>query len=341
GHFCTHVLGITQTFLRLTKALRTDQDAVEGACKEADVIWRSYKSAQWKIKNDWMSSGLCALIYLRTVVKIMDGEIFLNPSLFSLPAIRPLLPFIDLLVMYAPPDLQENANYWLIQRGTDKCFEKDTEPQLKQSLQLLYEEMQIIANSRLSHQELVRQYKIRCENYEWKDLADTIESYSQKVQQSSDDTGKPARYEYEEGLTLHLARYLHDNGYSVHYTPREGVYEPDLLGKLSNQLDPIVVEAKVVGQKYGRSQGGPWIYNGLRALLSYLEKYHNDYGVTDGYLIVFRVGDEKTPTYTFDQSEWIIGQFAIMPVIINLCPINKKSPPVVITREELLRQPKE
>jgi hypothetical protein len=205
-------------------------------------------------------------------------------------------------------------------------------------LQHVFSELQFIANTRLSHQQLIGQYKARCENYEWKDIADTIERYNKKVNQISEEKGSRARYEYEDVLTLHLARYLHDNGYSVHYTPRDGVYEPDLLGKLSNELEPIVVEAKVVGQKYGKEQGVSWIFNGLRALLAYLEKYHNDYGVTDGYLIVFRIGDKTTLTYIFDRSEWAIGQFIIMPVIINLGQINKKDPPVIITQEEFVRQ---
>jgi hypothetical protein len=240
--------------------------------------------------------------------------------------------------MYAPSDLQDEAKYWLKEPDANKDFEKDIQPLIKRHLQDVFVELLFIANTRLSHQQLIGQYKARCENYEWKDIADTIERYTEKVIQLSEKKERSARYEYEDVLTLHLARYLHDNGYSVHYTPRDGVHEPDLLGKLSNELEPVVVEAKVVGQRYGKEQGVSWIYNGLRALLAYLEKYHNDYGVTDGYLIIFRIGDETTLTYTFDQPEWVIGQFTIMPVIINIGQINKKDPPVIIKQEEFVRQ---
>ena len=99
-----------------------------------------------------------------------------------------------------------------------------------------------------------------------------------------------------------------------------------------------MVEAKVVGQPCGTEQGLAWIEEGLRALLAYLQKYHSDYGVTDGYLIVFRMGDEKSAMYTFDPPEWIVSGFTIMPKVINVGRINKKDLPVVVRQEDLLRK---
>lgn len=164
-------------------------------------------------------------------------------------------------------------------------------------------------------------------------MADMIQRHTQQV---AEEAKEHARFEFEELLTLHFARYLHDNGYTVHYTPRDGVHEPDLLGNLSNELEPIVVEAKVVGQRYGKSQSTSWIMKGLRALLAYLEKYYNDYGVKDGYLIVFRLGDEKSPMYIFDEHEWVVGRFTIVPKIINIGQVNKTDPPILIKKEDLL-----
>jgi hypothetical protein len=240
--------------------------------------------------------------------------------------------------MYAPPDLKEDAKYWLRQPEAEyKDFAADLGPLIKDYLQQVHTDLIFTASSRLSHQLLVGRYKERCENYDWKNIADLIEEHVKKANQIAEEMGKSPRYEFEDLLTLHFARYLHDHGYSVHYTPRDGVHEPDLLGKLSNELEPIVVEAKVVGQIFGKQQGRDWIKNGLRALVAYLEKYHNDYGVIDGYIVVFRVGDETTPNFKFDQSEWTIGQFTINSTVINIGRINKKDPHIIIRREDFLQ----
>jgi hypothetical protein len=337
GYMVSHVLGVTNTLVKLATALATEQQSSRDLNQQAKRLWRKYGSARSKVKNDWMSSGKCAFEQLRTIVSIMDGEVFVDPESFNAYKVRPLLPWALLLVMYAPPDLRKDAEYWLRQPDvTNKDFEKDVEPLIRSYLQQAFTELQFLANSRLAHQHLVERYKERCENYDWKNIADIIQRYNQHVNNRAEEAGKRARFEYEDLLTLQFARYLHDNGYAVHYTPRDGVHEPDLVGKLSNELEPIVVEAKVVGQRRGTKQGAPWIMNGLRALLAYLEKYHNDYGVKDGYLIVFRVGDENSPMYTFDELEWAVGTFTILPKIINVGQINKKDAPIMIKREDFL-----
>ena len=182
---------------------------------------------------------------------------------------------------------------------------------------------------------------MRCENYDWKHIAEMIRSSAERETQETEGTDKRPRYEFEDLLTLRFARYLHDNGFDVHYTPRDGVHEPDLLGDLSDDMAPIVVEAKVVGQTYGTKQGFRWIMEGLRALWAYLQKYYSDYGVTDGYLVVFRMGDETSPMFTFDQPEWVIGQFTIVPKVINIGAINKRQPPTIIRQEDFLQSIKE
>jgi len=341
GYMVSHVLSVTQTLVRLAEAVGIEQEPAVRLRRLTQGLWRKYCSAQWKVKNDWTSSGKCAFEQLRTVVTIMDGDVFIDPANLKFPQILPFIPWITLMAMYAPPDLRKEVEYWFNQPDIiNKDFEKDIdiEPVIKSCLQQVFTELQFLANSRLAHRHLVERYKVRCENYDWKYITDMVQEYAQQKTKMAKQADKRPRYEFEDLLTLHFARYLHDNGYAVHYTPRDGVHEPDLLGDLSNELEPIVVEAKVVGQRYGTEQGTPWIMSGLRALLSYLEKYHSDYGVMDGYLIVFRLGDETSPTYTFDQSEWVIGQFTIVPMIINLSQLNKKDPPIIIRKEDFLSE---
>lgn len=342
GYMVSHVRGITNGLIMLTKALGIEQQWAITLNAQANILWRQYDSSRWKLKNDWMTSGKCAWEQLKTVVRIMDREIFIDPDSLTFRRIQPLMPWILLVVMYAPSDLEREAKQWLNQPDTKNTdFEKDVEPLIKLYLQHLFVALQFLANSRLTHQYLVERYKARCENYDWKNISKRVLQSIEEESPMEDETGKRPYYEYEELLTLDLARYLHDNGYAVHYTPRDGVHEPDLLGNLSNELYPIVVEAKVVGQPRGKKQGKSWIMSGLRSLLAYLQKYYNDYGVTDGYLIVFRVGNATSPMYTFDQPEWVIGQFTIIPKVINVAPINKKDQPIIIKKEDFLHSIRE
>lgn len=194
-----------------------------------------------------------------------------------------------------------------------------------------HQQRQSLADSRLAHQHLVERYKVRCESYDWKDIERLIEEHAEEVSQRAEETGKQSTLQVEDLLTLHFARYLYDNGYPVHYRPRFGRQEPDLLGE---SPEPIVVEAKVVTGKYRPGAGRDWIKRGLRALLEYLRLLHSNYGVADGYLVVFRMGDEKRPPmYVFEPDEWTIGPFTIVPIVINVGEVPKDVDPVPITQE--------
>lgn len=340
GYMISHVLGITRTLARLAGAVAEEEEIAKELQSQAENLWRQYGSAQWKAKNDWMSSGIQALKQLEIAVEIMDGDIFVDPTNHEPPRIKSLSSWMILMVMYAPSaDLKKKFKWWLNQPdAVNKDFERDLEPFIRSYLHQVFSELLFLANRRLAHQHLIERYKVRCENYDWKQIAEMLQSYAARVDGKAEEAGKQPRYHFEDLLTLHLARYLYDNGYAVHYTPRHGVHEPDLLGKLSNDLEPVVVEAKVVGQLYGTEQGVSWIEKGLRALLAYLQKYHSDYGVMDGYLIVFRMGDEKSAMYTFDPPEWIVSGFTIVPKVINVGKINKKDPPVIVRQEDFLQK---
>jgi len=339
GYMISNVLGMTNGLATLVGVVAVEEETTKELQSQAQDLWRRYGSAQWKAKNDWMSSGIHALKQLGIAVEIMDGEIFIDPKNYE-PRIRSLMPWMVLMVMYAPSaDLKNEFKERLKQSDTaNKDFEEGLEPLIRSYSHRVFAELLFLANSRLAHQVLIERYKMRCENYDWKGIAEMIKGYVKQVDSQAEEEGKQKRYHFEDLLTLHLARYLHDNGYAVHYTPRHGVHEPDLLGRLSNDLEPVVVEAKVVGQLCGTEQGVPWIEKGLRALLAYLHKYHSDYGVTDGYLIVFRMGDEKSPMYTFDPPEWIVSGFTIVPKVINVGRINKKDPPVIVRQRDFLQK---
>ena len=150
---------------------------------------------------------------------------------------------------------------------------------------------------------------------------------------------KRITYQFEDLLTLHFAHYLYDSGYTVHYKLKVDKQEPDLLVSSGDlELEPIVVEAKIIGQEHGTPRKRPWILEGFDALHSYLEKFHSDYGVTHGYLVVFRIGD-KSPIYTFNPQEWSVGHFTIVPKLINLGGTGKKAPHKVIRKEDWIADP--
>jgi hypothetical protein len=340
GHMISHVLSIGRTLARLAQAVGMEQQSISELGAETEGLWRQYRSTQWRVKNNWMSSGIHALEQLQIAVRIMDGDIFVDPGYLTRPKIEPLLPWIILMLMYVPDSQEKDQLEWWLQQPetTNKSFEKDLEPLIRSYLHQVYAELRFLATSRLAHQHLVERYKARCENYDWKYLAELIQRHAKRVGKKAKSRQKQPRYEFEDLLTLHFASYLHDNGYAVHYRLRGGVHEPDLLANLANELEPIVVEAKVVSQTYGTARGKQWIIEGLRSLLAYVEKCHSDYGVTNGYLLVFRMGSRTSPKFTFDQPEWVIGQFTIVPKVINIGQINKNSPSVVITREDFLQE---
>jgi len=337
GHRISHVLGMTDVLATLVGAVAVKEETNKELQSQAQGLWRRYDSARWKAKNDWMSSGIHALKQLGKAVEIMDGEIFIDPKNYEARN-SSLMPWMVLMEMYAPSaDLKKKFKERLKQSDTaNKDFAEGLEPLIRSYSRRVFAELLFLANSRLAHRALIERYKMRCENYDWKHLAKMIQDYVKQVNSEAEEEGKQERYYFEDLLTLHLARYLHDNGYDVHYTPRHAVHEPDLLGRFSNDLEPVVVEAKVVGQPCGTEQGVPWIEEGLRALLAYLHMFHSDYGVTDGYLIVFRMGNEKSAMYTFDPPEWIVSGFTIVPKVINVGRINKKDPPVIVRQTDFL-----
>ena len=88
-------------------------------------------------------------------------------------------------------------------------FETRLAPLVKMYLRQVFEELQAFVTSRLSHQQIVDQYKVRCENYDWKEIKSLIDTHTLSKKMAG-----RKRFEYEDLLTLHFARYLHDNGYS-------------------------------------------------------------------------------------------------------------------------------
>jgi hypothetical protein len=105
------------------------------------------------IKNDWLSSGKYALEQLRTVIRIIDGDIFIDPANLRIPKIRPLEPWLILIAGYAPSDELKKAVLFHLQqsKATKKNYE-DVETLIKSHLNQVFIELQFLANSRLAHQ---------------------------------------------------------------------------------------------------------------------------------------------------------------------------------------------
>jgi hypothetical protein len=327
GYMIAHALGITRQLARLAAALDAEKAASVELQEQAQRLWRRYGTARQRLKYDWMSSGKCALEQLRTVTRIVNGDIFEDAASYGPQGLRSLSQWATLLVGYAPSDIRHDIGSACRQLGIKlKDFQQDLDPLIRLYLRRLHEELQTLAASRLAHQQIVDRYKVRCENYDSRAIERLIEGHVE-------ETGE-GKFQFEDLLTLHFARYLYDSGYAVHYRLKAGAQEPDLLARVGD-LEPIVVEAKIVGQEHGTSQGKEWILQGLRALHSYIEKLHSEYGVTDGYLVVFRIGDTG-PMYTFEPQEWPFGQFAIIPRVINLGKIDKKASPEVIRQTDVI-----
>jgi hypothetical protein len=291
GHMASHVVSLTNVLTRLAGAVGLEEETTKKLHGQTQILRQRYRSALWKVKNDWTSSGMCALKQLKTAVEIMDGDIFVDPANYEGTSVKHLMPWMLLMMMYAPSaSLKRKFKWWLEQPDASiKDFREDLEPLVRAHSRQLFTELLFLANSRLAHRILIERYKTRCEIYDWKQIMAIIQDHARKVAEEAAEADKRPVHRFEDLLTLHLARYLYDSGYPVHYTPRHGVHEPDLLGRSANDLESVVVEAKVVGQQYGTVRGVSWIEKGLRALLAYLQRYYSDYGVTDGYLIILPV----------------------------------------------------
>jgi len=325
--------GKARRLVDLAKAL--EREPHEELEIRAEELWRQYQSARRKLKNDWMSSGKHALEQLRIAVSIIDGDIFVDPANYDYSKLRSISPWMALMVMYAPSELGQKFEWHLSKETNYRSFEQDVEPLIKSHVRRVFEELQALADSRLAHQHLVERYKVRCENYDSKNIEGLITNYVGKVQgKKEEEKQKRITYRFEDLLTLHFARYLYDSGYTVHCKLKVDKQEPDLLVSSGDlELEPIVVEAKIIGQEHGTPRRRPWIFEGFNALHSYLEKFHSDYGVTDGYLIIFRIGD-KSPIYTFNPQEWSVGHFTIVPKLINLGGTGKEALHEVIRKED-------
>jgi hypothetical protein len=327
GFMIANVLGIARQLAKLAAALGAEEAASVELREQAQRLWRQYGTAQRRLKYDWMSSGKCALEQLRVVTRIVNGGIFEDAANYGPKGLRSLSQWATFVVGYAPPDLRHEIEVACKQFGIKlKDFQRDLDPLIRLYLRRLHEELQTLAASRFAHEQVVDRYKVRCENYDSRAIEHLIEGHVK-------ETGE-GKFQFEDLLTLHLARYLYDSGYAVHYRLRGGAQEPDLLARVGD-LEPIVVEAKIVGQEHGTSQGKEWILQGLRALHSYVEKLHSEYGVADGYLVVFRIGDTG-PMYTFEPQEWPFSQFVIIPRVINLGKIDKKAAPEVIRQKDVM-----
>jgi hypothetical protein len=175
GYMVAKVQGVTDQLARLAKVIGLEQETTLELHSNAKRLWRQYDAARRVAKNDWMSSGKHAWQQLRIMVDIMDGSVFADPENLKFAKVRPFLPWMLLMQMYAPPDLRAKAEYWLKQPdATNRDFADDLVPLIRRYSRQIFTELKFLAGSRLAHRHLVETYKVRCENYDWKQIAEMV-----------------------------------------------------------------------------------------------------------------------------------------------------------------------
>jgi len=133
----------------------------------------------------------------------------------------------------------------------------------------------------------------------------------------------------ENRLSVHLARYLFDNGISTYYKLKRGHHEIDMVDPNSN--NPLIIEVKV----YKNSRSKTYLLNGIYQLHSYLNNISSQLKITDGYYIIYRLGG---PIYEFPE-KIITNRFTIHIILIDIGVSSesgsKQSVPKLINEKEI------
>lgn len=183
----------------------------------------------------------------------------------------------------------------------------------------VYEAIREKIGAHLSHQQLINRYKTRCMWY----------GYTRMQTLAKKEQGNI--YKREHRLTVHLARYLFDNGVTALYRAKFGKHEVDLVDP-SSKL-PIFVEAKVYVNSAGTKKK---LIDGISQIHAYLNNITSKYRIQEAYYVIFRLGGplyDMPPKISFQR-------YIIVPTIIDLAESkisgSRQPKPIIISLKEIV-----
>lgn len=211
---------------------------------------------------------------------------------------------------YKPDDLDK--------KRLDEIFEE-----LKYKARRIYEAVREEIGSQLLYRQVLNRYMRRSMWYDFQAIWDMVKP-----------GGKTLSNKREHLLTLHLARYLFDNGISVIYRLKAGQHEMDMVDPEAQC--PLVLEVKVYVK--GAKQD---IIQGISQLHAYLNNISATKDVTDGFYVVYRFGG---PLYELPE-KISTNRFTLHTIVIDMGKSQesgrKQPKPIIISSEEILKQVKQ
>jgi hypothetical protein len=134
----------------------------------------------------------------------------------------------------------------------------------------------------------------------------------------------------EKKLTLHLARFLFDNGVPVIYRMRAGQHEMDMVDP--DATKPLLIEAKVYKDSSAREE----IVEGIAQLHSYLNNLSASRDMDEAYYVVYRFGG---PLYELPE-EITTNRFLLSTILIDVGRSresgSRQPKPVIILKDDIV-----
>ncbi len=204
----------------------------------------------------------------------------------------------------------------LDEKKLDSIFEK-----LKYEARRIYEAVRQEISTALLHRQILNRYKTRCMWYDFEEMWNLV----------SDPKGNFVS-DREKKMTLHLARFLFDNGVSVIYRMRAGQHEMDMVDP--DATKPLLIEAKVYKDSGTREE----IIEGIAQLHSYLNNLSASKDINEAYYVVYRFGG---PLYELPE-EIPTNRFLLSTILIDVGKSresgSRQPKPVIISKDEIVRK---
>ena len=182
-----------------------------------------------------------------------------------------------------------------------------------------YESIREELGESLLTNQIINKYKTRSVWYNFQEIRDLVKN--------KNGTFSNKR---EHLVTLHLARYLFDQGISIIYKMRAGQHELDMVDP--DATNPLVIEVKV----YKDSNAKQTLIKGIAQLHSYLVNLSSTRTIDEGYYVIYRFGG---PIYEFPE-KIATNKFIINTILIDLgCSdtSGRKQPkPIIISKDEII-----
>ena len=167
---------------------------------------------------------------------------------------------------------------------------------LKEKAKRIYAAVREEIGVHLLNLQLLKNYKVRCMWYDFDEVRRLVFPSGKLVKNR------------EKIMTLHLARYLFDNGMPVIYRLKAGQHEMDMVAP--DAKHPLLVEVKVYKDSTAKND----LVNGLVQVHSYLNNVSGSRGIHEAFYVIYRVGG---PLYELPE-KIVTNNFVINTIVIDV-----------------------